>query len=247
MSNSLQRLELENTIRLLFFKHRGDLSAIIKELRDKYGDTVPNSDERITVIYVKKIIGKLKKQQRMNSPQIAVNIMDYVFMGTKQREQLWDTNNQELEDHKFYYLSGCCDAMTRPHPNTEGEQRFTCLKCGERCQGYRIPNLKIFELQRKLITEKRKDEDHLVKAVDSLGFGGEKAPIVKNYQSFNQLVTSGPEAPKKITSKELKQLPDGDRELIVDMDNMDARDRETIRKDLEKVKRKIQGDGWPQE
>lgn len=247
MSNSLQKLKLENTVRLLFFKHRGDLSAIIKELRDQYGDTVPNSDERITVVYVKKIINKLKKQQRMNSPQIAVNIMDYVFMGTKQREQLWDVNNQELEAHKFYYLSGCCDAMTRSNTDVEGEQRFTCLKCGERCQGYRMPDLRIFELQRKLTIEKRKDEDHLVKAVDSLGFGAEKAPIVKNYQSFNQLITSGPAAPKKITAKEIKQLPDGERKLIVDMENMDPRDRETIRKDIERVKRKIQGDGWLEE
>jgi len=240
MSDSLAKLELENKTRLLFFKHRGDLPAIIKELRDEYENEVDNADSRITVEYVEKIIKKFKREQKKNDPFVATNIMNYVLMGTKQREQLWDADNQELESYRFYYLSGCCDAMTKIRTNDKDEQYFICLKCDKICNGYRLPDLRIFELQRKLRIEKRNDEERLVKAVDSLGFGGEKAPAVKQY--FNQVVVPGA---KRVDSKEIKKLPVSDQRLIENMEDMDPRDRETVRKDLDKIKRKVVGDGWP--
>lgn len=242
MNNSLAKLELENKTRLLFFKHRGDLPAIIKELRDEYEDEVDNAGSRITVEYVEKIIKKFKREQKENDPFVATSIMNYVFMGTKQRELLWDADDQVLEGHRFFYLSGCCDAMTRLRVNDQGESYFMCLKCDKICNGYRQPDLRIFELQRKLRIEKRKDEDQLVKAIDSLGFGEGKPPTI--HEHYNQVVISGDDR-KQVNSKELKRLPAGDQKLIESMENMDARDRETVRKDLEKIKRKVVGDGWP--
>ena len=244
MSDSFARLDFENNIRLLFFKHRGDLPAIIKDLRDRYAENVENFDERITVAYVKKIIDKFKRQQKKNCPYVATNIMDYVLMGTKQREQLWSVDNQELEEFRYYYLSGCCDARTKAQIDSKGETVFTCLKCDKICQGYRMPDFRVFELQRKLRVEKRKDEECLVKAVDSLGFGQEKVPVMKNY--YNQVIATGPGV-KQVTSKEIKGLPVGAQQLIENIDSMDARDRESVRKQLEGVRRKIQGDGWPKE
>lgn len=242
MSDPLAKLELENATRLLFFKHRGELSGIVKDLRAKYGDTVENSDERITVTYVRKIINKFKKQQKKNCPYVATNIMDFVLMGTKQREQLWDADNQELEDYRFYYLSGCCDAMTKKRVNDKDEECFICLKCDKICNGYRIPDLRIFELQRKLRVEKRKDEEQLVQAVEKLGFGQEKTPVLKQY--YNQVI-AGSSGVKQITSKEIKSLPGDAQNLIENINDMDPRDRESVRKELEKVRRKIEGDGWP--
>lgn len=245
MGESLAQLEFENKTRLLFFKHRGDLTKIIQDLRDQYGEIVENSDQRITVVYVRKIISKFKRQQKKNCPYVATNIMDYVLMGTKQREQLWSADNQELEPYRFYYLSGCCDAMTKSLIDDKGEQCFTCLKCDGRCQVYRLPNYRTFELQRKLRVEKRKDEDHLVKAVDSLGFGQEKAPILKNV--YNQVIAGTSPGVKQVTSKEIKKLPAEDQKLIEDMDKMDPRDRESVRKEFERIRRNLQGDGWPKE
>jgi len=241
MSDSLAKLELENKTRWLFFKHRGDLVEVIKELKAEYEDEIDNNSERITVDFVKKIIGKFKKEQKKNDPYVATNIMNYVFMGTKQRELLWDADEQALEAHRFYYLSGCCDAMTRLHVDSKSEQIFTCLKCGKICQGYRQPDFRVFELQRKLRVEKRKDEDQLVKAIDSLGFGEGKPPVMKQY--FNQVVLPGA---KKVDSNEIKKLPPSDQKLIEDIQNMDPRDVEAIAKDFQAIKRKASGDGWPE-
>ena len=225
MSSSLQKLEWENTTRLLFFKHRGDLSKVLKDLRAKYGSEVDNVDERITIDFVEKVIKKFKRQQKANDPFVASHIMEYVFMGAKQREVLLDIDDQELEEHKFYYRSACCDAVARGRINDKEEVVFVCLKCEKICNVYRVPNLDIFEMKRKLRTERRKDEEQLVKAADSLGFGGEKPPAVKQY--INQIALGNS---KKISAREIKQLPPGDQQLIENMDTMNARDRETIRK-----------------
>ena len=242
MGNSLAKLELENKTRLLFFKHRGNLVDVLKELREQYGGEVDNTDDRITIEYVEKIIKKFKKEQKVNDPFVATNIMNYVFMGTKQRELLWDTDDQVLEAHKFYYLSGCCDAMTKSQINDKGEQYFICLKCNKICNGYRQPDLRIFGLQKQLRVEKRKDEEHLVKAIDSLGFGEGKPPTI--HEHYNQVVIGGNDR-RQVNSKEIKKLPASDQKFIQNMDDMDPRDRETVRKELEKIRRRVEGDGWP--
>jgi len=244
MSNSLQKLEWENTTRLLFWKHRGDLSKVLKDLRAKYGSEVDNVNERITAAFVDKVIKKYKRQQKANDPFVASHIMDYGFAGAKQREILLDVDDQELEEYKFTYRSVCCDAVARGRINHEEEMEFLCLKCEKVCNVYRVPNLDIFEMKRKLRAERRQDEAQLVKTVDSLGFGGEKQPVLKQY--ISQVALPGSKK-KEVQSKEIKRLPASDQQLIENMDDMDPRDRETVRKQLEAIKQDKEGDGWPEE
>jgi len=247
MPGSLQKLEWENTTRMLFFKHRGDLPRILEDLKNRYKDELDNVDEEITIEFVRKVIDKFKKQQKANDPYVAINIMDFVLMGTKQREVLWDIDDQKLEEHEFFYRSACCEAMARSHTNDKGEACFVCLKCGKACNAFRQPDLAVIELRRRLRVEKRKDEEQLVKAAECLGFGGEKAPIFK--QQVNQVVIDGKREieARRVTSKEVRRLPSSDQQLIESTENMDPRDRETIRKQLEKMRREVVGDGWPEE
>ncbi len=245
MAGTLQELEWENKTRLLFFKHRGNIAEIVKELQSIYENEVENVGERITVDFVKKVIKKYKKEQKSRDPFVATWILDYIFMGTKQREVFWDIDDKELERHKFLYRSVCCDAATEMHIDQESEPHFTCMKCDKICRVYRIPNLDVFEVQRKIRVEKRRDEEQLVKAAESLGFGGEKPPLIKQYNQ--QVVLPGENTPgrKRIGVKEIKELPDSDQELVENMKDMDPRDRETIRKNLEKLRIEEVGDGWP--
>ena len=112
MSNSLQEERWKNKARLLYFKHREDLIKILDDLRAEYEDEVDNVGERITLDFVKKVIRKFKKQQKANDPFVATWIMEYVYMGTKQREIDWQTDDVELEEYKFSYRSVCCDKAT---------------------------------------------------------------------------------------------------------------------------------------
>jgi len=232
-NRTLQKLEWENTTRLLYFKHRGDLSGVLKDLRTKYGNEVDNVNERITATFVEKVIKKFKKEQKVNSPFVATWILDYVFMGTKQREVLWDADDSELAQYKFGYRSACCDAAAQLCPNDRDEIIFTCLKCDRICNAYRVPNLEVFETLRKLRVEKRKDEEQIVKSADSLGFGGEKPPMVK--QTVNQVVLGDGNSNRK----HVKSLVKGDQQIVEDLKLLPSMDKEVVigrlRQNLEKI------------
>lgn len=221
MSNSLQKLEWENTTRLLYFKHRGDLSKVVKDLRAKYEDEVDNVGERLSVAFVEKVIRKFKREQKTNDPFVASWIMEYVLMGTKQREILWDIDDQELEEYKFSYRSACCDAATTSRINDKEETHFICLKCEKICNVYRVPNLEVFNLKKAIRIQKRQDEAQLVKAADNLGFGAEKAPIIK--KTYNQVVLQG-----EVKRKQIQSLTKEDQELVRDTKKMSPMDRAAL-------------------
>ena len=248
MKGSLEKLEWENTTRLLYFKHRGDLTKILPDLRERYSN-VDSVEERFTAAFVDKIIKKFKRKEKANSPFVATYIMEYVFMGTKQRELLWHTEDEELGEFKYQYRSACCDAAANIRHNAEGVDIATCLKCNKICNAYRVPNLQVLEFQRKIRGEQRQDEIALVQALDSLGFGGPKAPILK--QNIHQNIVQLPGRPskkrKQVSATEVKNLPDNDQKLLESMEDMDPRDRETVRKRLEMMRREVVGDGWPDE
>jgi len=221
MSNSLQKLEWENTTRLLYFKHRGNLAKVVEDLRAKYEDEVDNVGDRLSVAFVEKVIKKFKKEQKANDPFVASWIMEYILMGTKQREILWDIDEQELEEYKFLYRSACCDAATVSRINDKEEVHFICLKCEKICNVYRVPNLEIFNLRKQIRVQKRQDEAQLVKAADNLGFGSEKAPIIK--KTYNQVVLQGGTKRKQIAS-----LTKEDKEFVEDIKKMSPMDRAAL-------------------
>jgi len=220
-NKTLQKLEWENTTRLLYFKHRGDLLKVLKDLRDKYENEVENVNERITAVFVEKVIKKFKKEQKVNDPFVATWILDYIFMGTKQREVLWNEDDLELVEHRFSYRSACCDAAAQPRVNDAKEITFVCLKCEKICNAYRVPNLGVFETLRKLRIEKRNDEEQIVKSADSLGFGGEKPPLIK--ETNYQVVLGDGSGRKKV-----KSLVKGDQQIVADLKSLSAMDKEVV-------------------
>ena len=221
-TKSIQKLELENTTRLLYFRYRGNLAEVLKALKEKYEDDVENSGDRITIAFVEKVIKKFKKEQKVNDPFVATWILEYIFMGTKQREILWNEDDVELSEHKFSYRSACCDKVAQPRKNDKDEITFVCLKCEKICNAYRVPNLEVIGEIRKIRVEKRKDEEQVVKAVDSLGFGGEKPPMIKqtNYQLS---LGDGGNSRKKASC-----LVKGDEQIVTDLKFLPPMDREVV-------------------
>ena len=221
MSNSLAKLEWANTTRLLYFKHRGNLAKVVADLRARYENEVDNVNARLTVDFVEKVIKKFKREEKVNSPYVATWILEYILMGTKQREVLWDIDDQELEEYKFSYRSACCDAATVSRVDDKEAEHFLCLKCEKICNVYRVPNLEVFNLKKQIRAEKRKDEVQLVKAADNLGFGGEKAPVIK--ETNYQVVLTGGSKRKQIAS-----LPKEDRDFVTDFKQMNPMDQEVV-------------------
>jgi len=118
------------------------------------------------------------------------------------------------------------------------EEYYRCLKCGNRCNVYRTPNLSVFELRKKLREELRKDESHLIQAVTDLGFGGEKSPLIKETHKHYTLSIGADANKKKVQSN----LIEKDKQLLQEIDQQDPRTRESIRKALEKRLMQLEGE-----
>ena len=214
MANSLEKFKLENKIRLLFFKHRGNLEKIAAEAQ-------------ISIEYVKKIIDKFKAQQRRDPNLfVAQYFMEYIFMGSKEREL---ANREDLEKIDGYALlekSVCCDASAEPRKDEvkieDNGRTHMCLKCGRTCRIYLVPNSEVFNLRIRLREEMRKDEDHLINAVSELGFGKKNDGLIQQVSKITQYNFVGQ-----------GKVSEDDQKVLNDISGMDPRSREKMRRDLQ--------------
>lgn len=214
MANSIEKFKLENKIRLLFFKHRGELDKIAAE-------------SQVSIEYVKKIIDKFKAQQRRDPNLfVAQYFMEYIFMGSKERELSNREDLEKIEGYELLIRSVCCDAVAEPRKDEvkveEAGRTHMCLKCGRTCRIYKVPNSEVYNIRIRLREEMRKDEDHLMNAVSELGFG-------KNNVGPSQLVN-------KVTQYNFigqSKVSEDDQKVLSDISNLDPRSREKMRRDLQ--------------
>ncbi|MHA1882013.1 MAG: hypothetical protein ACTSUO_03095 [Candidatus Thorarchaeota archaeon] len=236
MATTEEKFRWENSARLLYFKHRGDLNKILEELRKLYPAPDPehrvfSENDNITFQFVQKVIEKFKKQRKTEFAESVVSsFMEYAFIGTRQRELQCLQDLEKLGDYEFVLQSGCCDSPVERCVDDNEREYYRCLKCGNQCSVHRTPNLSVFELRRKLRRELREDEAHLIQAVTDLGFGGEKPPLIKETHKHFTLNVNAGEKRKQIPSN----LVEEDKQLLEDIDQQDPRTREAIRKTLEK-------------
>jgi len=241
MITTEEKFRWENTTRLLYFKHRGNLNKILEELRNLYPASDPehrvsSKNDNITFQFVQKVIEKFKKQKKNEfAESVASSFMEYAFIGTRQRELQCLQDLENLENYEFILKSGCCDSVAEAHISDDNEEYYKCLKCGNRCNVYRAPNLSVFELRKKLREELRKDEAHLVQAVTDLGFGGEKTPLIK--ETHKHFTLNVGDKKGKLQSA----LVEEDKKLLQNIDQQDPRTRESIRKALEKRLMQLEG------
>jgi hypothetical protein len=212
MTKSIEKFKLDDKIRLLFFKYRGDLNKIAIEAKSP-------------VEYVKKVIDKFKEEQKHNPNLFVVQyFMEYTFMGAKEREIANRDDLDKVVNYENILKSVCCNTIVRNRDDIPTQQdglTHICLKCNRLCRTYEDLNLEIFDLKIRLREEMRKDEEHLLKAVEDLGFGERKEEVTK-VQQFNYIASG-------------KDVSEDDKKVLTDIANADPRTRERIRKEIQKT------------
>lgn len=222
MSNSIQKYNFEDKILFFYFRYRGNISKIIEGLSRLPGYENTTIDPN----YIAKIIRKFKRQRKDDwGINICYNFMEHLHMGVQERLCIYQEWLDKLKDTVEALVSTCHKVPVGERRVGTGAIEYVCLDpgCGKICSTVLLDRPEIYNLQIRILEEMRKDEEHLLKALKSLGFSVGETPNITKTTNYNLIVEDN----KRVQSK-------GDKQLLTRIDDMDPRSRERLIKDLEK-------------
>ena len=196
MTTQITKFRQQERIRRLFFKHRGNINAIVDET---------GFDES----YIIKVTRKIKKGfQRDVCSEIASFITAAILEGVEQRRILLEDRLQEIQKKELRSI--CCGSPISIH-TYEQTKWYKCKRCGENCE------IEEYDLTRnvdfvRLTNAMRKEDELLAKWMTAVGFveniTKEQIPP-QNTTPPTRYVESRelPPAEKKLT-EDMKKLPE---------------------------------------
>ena len=213
MSSEIEKFRLEERLRLLCFKHRGNVELVAKE-------------GNVPIEYAKKIIDKLRKQQKRDvSLMVSSTIAEQVLIGTEQRKAyLIELLNQEMSKPPEEE-SVCCRSSVITYI-WEGEPQKKCKKCGNTCEVEILDNRKK-TLILNIVEQLRAEDESVVDFLERLGFVNKPQEPGARITQYN--ISMGNQQPKQ-----QPQLDGTDQGLLTDAANLDPRTREALRRNLER-------------
>ena len=225
----IETFRLEERIKIASFKHRGSVTAIVKELN------LPETRESYE--FVERVLRKLRKrEQRDVAMLISNNLMRVLMEGHAQRVIYIQEMLRVLEGREQADVSVCCSL-----PVVVREGRTYCMKCNKESEVQKVDKIGIFILKVKLLSELREEDKALVDFAVKMGYSAmeqsDQQPLIKKVQNILYL-GGGLESlseEEKATLKEISQLSPIDREVIIKkLERLveNGRDNETESSDL---------------
>lgn len=210
MSTGIEKFKTEERIRRLFFKHRGNINAIINET---------GFDGNYIRAITKKIKGSLRKDVNF---EIACFITDAILAGREQRLIIMEDRLQELLNKKKKLISACCNWEIKEN-KYENEIRYKCLKCFGDCDTIEIDTVNDTQVV-KLIDRMRKEDELIAKFLATMGIvatGGELSPP--------------PQQPSRISveSSEVASLPPVEKKMLEKLQDLNESEISEIRRFVE--------------
>lgn len=209
MSN-IQKLQLEDRIRILCLKHACNVEMVAKE-------------GNVSQEYVRKIIAKIKRKHNEDvNAIVGDNMTKYIVLGTEQRKA-WLLEELQREGSKQIELKSCCCSRPVKVHNWDGEEYHTCTKCGKDCESI-VVDPRNHNLIIKLIAELRAEDESLVAFLERLGFvvnGNKENNPGTTINNFNVALAASKLGPE-------------DQKTLAETEQLDPRTRESLRKDIEK-------------
>ena len=206
MSENIDKLRLEERVRLLILKHRGCVELVAKE------SGVPEE-------YVRKIIKKVRRKRNMDVDfYIGTTMAQYIMDGAEQRKVYLMEQLREETEKPLERISMCCSAPVEEHV-WEDESHYVCKKCEKDCK-IRMSDTRNKALIIKLVSQLRAEDESVVDFLMKLGF-------------INKMANGDFDIKPKENSKQISNM-EIDKRLIDDTSGLDPRSREALRKSLEK-------------
>lgn len=217
MSNSLQKIEIEQRLRLALLRNRGVISDTIDDYERTYGVRLPKD-------FVIKIYRKFRREvQQDNLKWVSYHFaQEFISQAAKIQQQL-DQQIREYNDRSIELVSVCCVAPVRPHP--VDPDKFLCLKCDTQCQVQEHMDLGMERLKLKVIDKMQREQDLTMRFLEGMGF-------LQKRSGASQVVDVG-------LHKDVESLPAGnanrapkepniDPDLQDELDALDPRDAQIM-------------------
>jgi hypothetical protein len=102
MSNSIEKFEVEERVRIMLLRHRGSTVKVIHDYQDEYGIT-------LTPEYVEKIYRKLKREvQRDEIKWVGYHFAQEILSQSHQIQQILLDQYKSCEGQDLTMVSSCC-------------------------------------------------------------------------------------------------------------------------------------------
>jgi len=205
---NIEIFRLKERIKIASFKHRGNVTAIIKELN------LPETRESYE--FVEKVLRKLKKSEERNISLLICNtLMQFLMEGYQQRTTYIQEMLRDLEGKEQSLVSKCCHMPVSSYKDT-----YICLKCGKISKEIeKIDKLGVLALKIKLLEVLREEDRALVEFASKMGYTvTEQQPLIKKVQNILCLSEEGIKdltEEEKTVFKEIKDLSPIDREEVI--------------------------------
>lgn len=224
MSNQITKFQLEEKIRRLYFKHRGNLNAIIEET---------GLDEE----YIRKVTNRIRKKFKHDvSFEIACFVTEALLSGREQRLVILEDRLREILQKKSV-VSLCCGYPIAIH-EYGGSTWFRCKKCQQNCETTETDQVNDNTLI-KFIDRMRKEDELIGKFLATMGIIA-KNPDLPIEEGRKNL----PENPT-IDIEVEEELPPAEQKLIQKLKLLDPSDINRIRRLVESEVNRVTND--PQE
>ena len=212
MSSNIQQYRQEETIRRSFFKHRGNVNAIIEETGLDPG-------------YIRKISSKIRKgfSHDINF-ETACFITDAILSGREQRLVILEDRLQEVLNKKET-VSLCHGAPISEHPY-EGATWYKCKMCQANCETMEVDKVEDNNVV-KLIDRMRKEDELIGKFLEAMG-------IIANAENSSvALPNAKPVQSIPLSTPQQNYLPPADQNLVDKLSSLDETTIAQIRRIVE--------------
>lgn len=209
--DGITRFKLDETLRRLYFKHRGNVLAVAKEA--KMMDHLE---------YVRKVTSKIKKSFKHEANfEIACFVTEALLAGREQRMVLLEDRVQTLLTRQIL-ISTCCQRKVIKH---EFEDRiwYKCHACEKDCDVTledAVPDNDVV----KYIDRMRKEDELVYKFMVSMGF----------ISKMDKPVEPTPGAlPPHVIESETKSIGDDEAHMLSQLQKMDGVELSELRKTIQ--------------
>jgi len=210
MTKSIEKLKQEQKKNISYLRNRGNISRIVSEL---------NIDEN----YIRKVIYKIKKQERRDvSVLISNTLMQHILIGYESRIHHMMEALLSLDGKEEIEVSICCGFPFVIRETVKKDKVKICTKCNKICLTNVINKESIYRLKKELIAEMREEDIALVEMAEKMGYTNKEVQpnyIFKKSDTF--IVTNN------------DSFSDKDKETLQKIKDIDPMTREKIRKDIE--------------